>query len=77
MRGSPSWLAFGWALHPAWDAGLHLHGYGASFAPEWYVLACISFDLLVAGYIAARFRTLPAAAERGKAGQGERETAQV
>ena len=48
---SPSWLALGWALHPLWDAGLHLHGHGASFAPEWYVVACISFDLLVAAAI--------------------------
>jgi len=23
LRGSPWWLAAGWALHPLWDVGLH------------------------------------------------------
>ena len=54
VRGSPLWLAVGWGLHPLWDAGLHLHGVGAEVAPEWYVLACISFDWLVAVYIVQR-----------------------
>ncbi len=44
-------LAAGWALHPIWDAGLHLQGSGATHAPEWYVVACISFDLLIASFI--------------------------
>jgi len=57
LRRSPLWLAAGWALHPAWDVGLHLVGAGAAFAPEWYATACISFDLLVAGYIVAGFRS--------------------
>ena len=57
LKRSPMSLAVGWALHPAWDAGLHLIGEGATFAPTWYVVVCISFDLLVGGYIAARFRT--------------------
>ena len=51
MRRSPIWLAAGWALHPIWDAALHLQGSGATLAPEWYVVACISFDLLVAAFI--------------------------
>lgn len=55
-RTSPLWLGVGWGLHAVWDAGLHLIGGGAEFAPEWYVIACISFDLLVAGYIFVRFR---------------------
>jgi hypothetical protein len=46
-----AWLAAGWALHPIWDAALHLQGSGAAHAPEWYVVACISFDLPVAAYI--------------------------
>ena len=58
IRRSPIWLATGWALHPVWDAGLHLNSNGASFAAEWYVIACISFDLLVAAYIVARFRVV-------------------
>ena len=37
------------------DAGLHLRGAGAGHAPEWYVLACLSFDLLVAAYV-VRYR---------------------
>ena len=59
LKRSPLWLALGWGLHPLWDAGLHLMGEGAAFAPGWYVVACISFDLLVAGYIAGRFRSVP------------------
>ena len=63
LKRSPMSLAFGWALHPVWDAGLHLMGTGATFAPSWYVVVCISFDLLVGGYIAARFRAAPLASE--------------
>jgi outer membrane protein assembly factor BamB len=59
LRRSPFWLAVGWALHPAWDVCLHLVGAGAAFAPEWYAIACISFDLLVAAYITAQFKRMP------------------
>lgn len=62
LRRSPLWLSVGWALHPVWDAGLHLAGSGAAFAPEWYALVCITFDLLVAGYVAYRFRSVPVGA---------------
>ncbi len=51
-RGNPLWLAVGWGLHPIWDAALHLWASGANHSPEWYVLACISFDVVVALYIA-------------------------
>lgn len=51
LRGSPYWLAAGWALHPVWDFGLHYVGPG-SFAPWPYTIACISFDLVVAAYVA-------------------------
>lgn len=51
VKGSAMWLAAGWALHPLWDAGLHLSGVGARVAPPYYVLACIGFDVLVAAYI--------------------------
>lgn len=49
-------LAIGWATHVLWDAGLHLGPQAPTFVPKWYVVLCISFDLLVAGYIAARTR---------------------
>ncbi|WP_415883904.1 DUF6010 family protein [Neptuniibacter sp. QD34_54] len=44
-------LALGWLLHPVWDVGLHLVGAGGHFAPEWYAVMCISFDLVVAVYL--------------------------
>jgi hypothetical protein len=55
-RGSPNWLALGWALHPLWDVGVHYVGPGQSFAPLGYVFACLTFDLVVAAYIAIAYR---------------------
>jgi hypothetical protein len=52
LRGSPWWLAVGWALHPLWDVVLHLIGPGGSFASQPYAVACITFDWVVAAYIA-------------------------
>lgn len=52
VRGSAWWLAAGWALHPLWDLPLHVFGAGASFAPAAYAVACLPFDLVVAGSIA-------------------------
>ena len=57
-RGSPYWLALGWALHPVWDFGLHYLGPGRSFAPLSYAMACISFDWVVAAYIFIAYRRL-------------------
>ena len=51
IRHSAYWLAFGWLLHPIWDAALHIFGTDSPVAPEWYTYGCISFDWLVAGYI--------------------------
>jgi hypothetical protein len=51
LRGSPYWLAAGWALHPLWDFLLHYLGPGHPFTPWTYAIACISFDWLVAIYI--------------------------
>lgn len=48
-------LAFAWAAHAAWDVLLHKLT-RVSFVPDWYPLACLGFDLLLAGYIVARFR---------------------
>ena len=52
LRGSLWWIVAAWALHPLWDVGLHYLGPWRSFAPETYTIACLSFDLLVAAYIA-------------------------
>ena len=51
LRGSPYWLAAGWALHPFWDVVLHYVGPGHPFTPWTYAIACVSFDWLVAIYI--------------------------
>ena len=51
LRYSINWLAAGWAVHPAWDVILHLLGPGHAIVPEWYAVACISFDFLVASYV--------------------------
>src|SRR4029450_13715775 len=47
LRGSPYWLAAGWALHPLWDVWLHYTGPGEVFTPWTYAIACVSFDWLV------------------------------
>jgi len=57
-RGSPYWLALGYALHPVWDFGLHYLGPGNSFAPLPYAVACISFDWVVVAYILIAYRWL-------------------
>ena len=59
MRHSVAWLAFGWATHSLWDTMLHLWGPGAHVAPRWYAIACLAFDVLVAGYILWRLRRWP------------------
>jgi hypothetical protein len=48
-------LAFGWALHAGWDVLLHKLPHVA-FVPDWYPLVCLSFDLVLAIYIAARVK---------------------
>lgn len=48
----PKVLAAGWALHVVWDLG-HRH---AAWVPEWYVAACLAFDLVVAGSVAVDLR---------------------
>jgi hypothetical protein len=51
LRGSPYWIAAGWAVHPFWDFVLHYIGPGHTFAPADWAILCISFDWLVALYI--------------------------
>jgi hypothetical protein len=48
-------LALGWAFHAAWDAALHKLT-AAPFVPDWYPLVCLSFDLVLAGYIIVSFK---------------------
>ena len=55
LRGSPYWIAAGWALHPLWDVGVHFIGPGNSFAPTSYPILCGGFDLVVAAYIAIAY----------------------
>jgi hypothetical protein len=70
VRRSPWWLAAGWALHPVWDLALHYFGPGHAFAPDAYAITCLSFDLLVAGYVAVRYRgARPGWLEPAAAGQ--------
>jgi glutaredoxin len=52
LRGSPWWLSIAWALHPIWDLGLHYFGPGRPFTPVSYAMACLTWDLLVAVFIA-------------------------
>lgn len=47
MRYSRWFLAVGWAAHVGWDLLLHPAG-AASYAPWWYPIVCIGFDLVVA-----------------------------
>lgn len=51
LRGSPYWLAGGWAVHPIWDWPLHHLGPGSAFTPDSYAIACITFDWVVALYV--------------------------
>src|SRR5919206_3598473 len=51
LRGSPYWIAAGWALHPFWDVVVNYVGPGHPFTPWTYAIACVSFDWLIALYI--------------------------
>ncbi|MCH8980556.1 ABC transporter permease, partial [candidate division KSB1 bacterium] len=51
IRKSVWFLALGWLTHIIWDVALHSE---APFVPEWYPLACVSFDLIIGFYIAFR-----------------------
>ncbi|HXE57044.1 MAG TPA: DUF6010 family protein [Gemmatimonadales bacterium] len=54
LRGSTWWLVAGWTLHPVWDVALHYFGPGVAFAPTWWTVPCLGWDLVAAGYIASR-----------------------
>jgi hypothetical protein len=52
VRHSAWWLVAGWALHPVWDVALHYAGPGRAFAPEWYTVSCLTWDLATAAILA-------------------------
>lgn len=58
FRSSPRWLILGWALHPACDLLIEWYGPQAVSAPLWYPMVCVSFDLVVALYIAIAYEIL-------------------
>lgn len=51
---SPWWLAAGWLAHPVWDIYFHWLGSGALFVPGAYVIICLSFDVMIAIYVAGK-----------------------
>ncbi|HEU4629571.1 MAG TPA: DUF6010 family protein [Gemmatimonadaceae bacterium] len=53
LRGSAWWLVAAWGLHPVWDVALHLVGSGRTFAPAAFPIACLTWDPVVAGVVAA------------------------
>jgi hypothetical protein len=73
LRGSRWWLVAGWTAHPVWDMALHYAGPGRAFAPDTYTIPCLSFDLLVAVYIAWAGRSWPS--ERARRSRRTRDLA--
>jgi hypothetical protein len=57
-RGSPYWLALGYALHTLWDFGVPYLGPGSSVAPQANTVFCLSFDWVAAAYIVIAYRWL-------------------
>ena len=56
-KQSTNWLlVLGWTGHAFWGFALHYLGPATGIAPTWYVLACFTFDLVVAIDIALRIR---------------------
>jgi hypothetical protein len=53
LRLSPLVVAAGWVAHMVWDLSLHSDAH-ASYAPEWYPIMCVGFDIFVAGYVTAQ-----------------------
>ena len=53
------WLGVGWLLHPVWDVVFHKPFDAWTHAPEWYVFACISFDLMVGVAVLRALRSTP------------------
>lgn len=51
-------LAAAWAAHVAWDLLLHPVQF-SGYAPWWYPVVCIGFDLFVSGFILATYLARP------------------
>lgn len=64
LRVSLWWLALGWVVHVGWDVGLHLDRTQPLVGP-WYPLACVGFDLVVAGFLLSMARTARSERARG------------
>lgn len=54
VQVSPWWLVLGWIAHPVWDIYFHWLNAGALFVPGAYVVICLSFDVMIAAYVAGR-----------------------
>jgi hypothetical protein len=65
IRHRASFLAFGWVAHVAWDLLLHPVN-GSSYAPWWYPVLCVGFDLVVAGAIVGASWHPPGQARPGR-----------
>ena len=51
LKVSPWILVVGWVAHVVWDVGLHSYE-ATPFVPGWYAMACVTYDFIIAGYIA-------------------------
>ena len=58
VRRSAHFLALGWLFHVGWDILLHPLASG-SYAPWWYPVVCITFDVVVAAAIWRGLRRSP------------------
>ena len=47
LKNTIFWLYLGWLIHPLWDI-LHLFYGHSNHVPDWYIIACISFDWVIA-----------------------------
>ena len=47
VTNDPRWLGIGWLLHPVGDLVFHAPIGAWTHAPEWYVWACLAFDVIV------------------------------
>lgn len=51
VRRDARWLALGWLVHPIWDFGHRVIEGDFGYAPNWYIVACLAFDLIIGGRI--------------------------
>jgi hypothetical protein len=62
----PALLALGWIAHAEWDLFFH-YASGPQFAPVWYAMFCVGFDLVLGGYIAGLVAARTASSSRSPA----------